>query len=171
LDAKFNGLGFSNTHPQLGLPTIKKYLKDFDYGNQDFSGDPGQDNALTQAWLSSSLKISALEQLKFMQSMLKRKFSLSKQAVKNTEANMYIETSPLGWRLYGKTGSGRGSQPDSNKAFSYEDGWFVGFIKNDEQTYIIVTNFTAPDDSDDNISPGIQAKNISIDILTKMGLY
>ncbi|OGV35734.1 MAG: hypothetical protein A3E88_04325 [Legionellales bacterium RIFCSPHIGHO2_12_FULL_35_11] len=49
--------------PQLGLSRIKKYLADFNYGNQDFSGDAGKNNGLQYAWLSSSLKISALEQL------------------------------------------------------------------------------------------------------------
>lgn len=40
---------------QLGEPIMKRYLRDWDYGNQDTSG------GLTNFWLASSLKISARE--------------------------------------------------------------------------------------------------------------
>lgn len=36
---------------KIGLNKIKNYLKDFDYGNQDFSGDKERNNGLTEAWL------------------------------------------------------------------------------------------------------------------------
>ena len=39
---------------EIGLTAINQYLDDFKYGNQDFSGTPGQDDGLTGAWLSSS---------------------------------------------------------------------------------------------------------------------
>ncbi|WP_124038905.1 penicillin-binding transpeptidase domain-containing protein [Escherichia coli] len=36
VDAIFCCLGFARNNPKIGLNKIKNYLKDFDYGNQDF---------------------------------------------------------------------------------------------------------------------------------------
>jgi len=70
--------------PQLGYARIKHYLAGFDYGNQDFSGDSGQNNDLTKAWLSSSLKISAVEQLNFLNALLSNELPVSSEAVVHT---------------------------------------------------------------------------------------
>jgi beta-lactamase class D len=40
---------------KLGMEKFDQYIKKFDYGNQDLSGDLGQNNGLTHAWLCSSL--------------------------------------------------------------------------------------------------------------------
>lgn len=122
--------------PQLGMQKIKDYLKAFDYGNQDFSGTPGKNDGLTQAWLSNSLKISADEQLQFLTRLLSHQLPVTKAAVDNTKENLFLETLSNGWRLYGKTGSGH--SPD-NKV----EGWFVGFIQKPTQVYVFVTNFTS----------------------------
>lgn len=50
----------------LGGGRFRRYMSAFDYGNQDVSGNPGKHDGLTYAWLSSSLKISPLEQLTFL---------------------------------------------------------------------------------------------------------
>ncbi len=47
--------------PKLGLDKIQYYLSEFEYGNQDFIGHSGLHDGLTQAWLSSSLQLSANE--------------------------------------------------------------------------------------------------------------
>ena len=44
---------------RLGMKKLQEYVTKFDYGNKDLSGDKGQNNGLTQAWLSSSLQISS----------------------------------------------------------------------------------------------------------------
>lgn len=119
--------------PKIGMTKIKNYLNKFHYGNQDFSGDPGKNNGLTHAWLSSSLKISANEQLEFLKALVKNNLHVSKQSMDDTKDNMYLETLANGWKLYGKTGSSEVQQGE---------GWFVGFIQHAEQTYIFVVNFT-----------------------------
>lgn len=50
----------------IGKERFGRYVDAFDYGNRNVSGDPGRDNGLTDAWLSSSLEISPLEQLAFL---------------------------------------------------------------------------------------------------------
>jgi beta-lactamase class D len=129
--------------PQLGINKIQNYLQKFNYGNQDFSGDPGKNNGLTHAWLSSSLKISAIEQLNFLNAMLNNKLSVTKEAIANTRKNMYLGKLDNEANYYGKTGSGQhGRDKRKINLSNLRDGWFVGFIENGKQQYIFVSNLT-----------------------------
>lgn len=129
--------------PQLGLARIKRYLAYFNYGNQDFSGDAGKNNGLQYAWLSSSLKISAREQLNFLNAMLSDKLHVSKKSIINTKRNMYQGKLDNGADYYGKTGSGRhGHNERESNPSQLRDGWFVGFIEMGSQQYIFVSNLT-----------------------------
>lgn len=146
--------------PQLGLDKIKNYLQKFSYGNQDFSGDPGQSNGLTHAWLESSLKISPDEQLIFLKKLVANQLPVSTAAMMNTKTNMYLETSPNDWKIYGKTGSGFKDD--------IQHGWFEGFIQKAGQTYIFVADFSAQQNNVPSAG-GPEAKDIVKSILTKMG--
>ena len=125
------------------MAKIKQYLAGFHYGNQDFSGDPGQNNGLTQAWLSGSLRISAVEQMAFLQAMLLKQLPVSSQAVADTKHNMYLGKLKNGAEYYGKTGAGRHKMRETDsKPSQLRDGWFVGFIEKGAQRYIFVSNLT-----------------------------
>jgi beta-lactamase class D len=129
--------------PRLGYARIKHYLADFDYGNQDFSGDPGKNNGLAYAWLSSSLKISAVEQLHFLNAMLKNELPITSEAIAYTKENMYLGKLDNGADYYGKTGSGRhGRNERETNPSKLRDGWFVGFVESGTQRYIFVSNLT-----------------------------
>jgi beta-lactamase class D OXA-1 len=145
--------------PKLGMKKIKHYLSAFNYGNENFSGDAGKNNGLEKAWLNSSLKISGDEQLSFLKNFAAGKLPLSPAALNNTKQNMYLETSPEGWKLYGKTGTG----------VTPTIGWFVGFIEKSGKTYIFVTNLT--EQGEDVQVSGIKAKEITKQILTAMGIF
>lgn len=129
--------------PQLGLARIEQYLADFNYGNQDFSGDVGKHNGLQYAWLSSSLKISALEQLDFLKAMVSYKLPIKKEAVVNTKKNLTQGKLKHGARYYGKTGSGRHGRNEREVNPSLlRDAWFIGFVNEDSQQYIFISNLT-----------------------------
>ncbi len=137
--------------PQLGMREIKYYLNKFNYGNQNFSGDPYQNNGLTQAWLHSSLKISAVEQLDFLKDLVNGTLPVSQDAMNNTKQNMYVDTLSNGYKLYGKTGSwDNGLQ---------QLGWSIGYLQNAKQTYIFVLNFSGPINPKNNIAGGTIALN------------
>lgn len=151
--------------PKLGYARIQHYLADFHYGNQDFSGDEGKNNGITHAWLSSSLKISANEQLHFLNAMLTNKLSISKEATNQTMQNLYQGKLDNGADYYGKTGSGRHGNSQ------LRDGWFVGFIKQGSQQYAFVSNLT--DKSINNSDPSSKLfgsqllKQITLTVLNK----
>lgn len=150
---------------QLGMANIKDYLKEFNYGNQDFSGDPGKNNGLTHAWLDSSLKISPEEQLTFLQNLIEGTLPVSPEAKSNTIANMYLGTTTKGWKLYGKTGSG------FDDVTQMPLGWFEGFIKKGSETYIFVLDFVDTATLTSSYQAGSKAQIMVQQILTQMNLY
>ena len=107
----------------LGLEKVQNYLALFDYGNQDMSG------GLTNAWLSSSLKISSQGQVDFIQKMITRRLPISSNAFQKTKELLFLQELPQEWKLFGKTGWGSIIEQDGRKL---EVGWFVGWVeKND----------------------------------------
>lgn len=140
---------------QMGLKTIQHYLDGFHYGNRDFSGDSGMNNGLTHAWLSSSLKISAMEQMDFLKNMMDGSLKVSPGAVKYTTENMYIGALEQGARLYGKTGAGRNGRNErlSNPS-QLRDGWFIGFVEQGNRRFIFVSNLTDRVPASDHFAHG-----------------
>jgi beta-lactamase class D len=112
---------------KMGMDKIKKYLKDFNYGNQDMSGDPGKDNGLTRAWLGSSLKISPAEQTAFIRKLVRGELPVSKESMDKTKKLAQLGTMGDGWSFYGKTGS-----------YDLKTGWFTGWVEKGVTAYIIV---------------------------------
>lgn len=123
--------------PKLGMTRIKQYLKQFRYGNEDFSG------GLQSAWLTpapfmkkrpgNTLKISAFEQVEFMKKLWSGKLGISPQATAWTKQVLYAGISPYGSALSGKTGSGFfGSGDRKAPADGSQDllriGWYVAHV-------------------------------------------
>lgn len=148
--------------PQLTARTTQVFLDSFDYGNKDFSGGP------KEAWISSSLQISAYEQIKFLSKFWNEELTLSKNTTDLTKKIIFINKLGLNSELYGKTGTGciAGheclSKPDKMR------GWFVGILKNKTDTYAIAVN--ADDLKEQGPPAGPRLKKSTIQILEKMGL-
>jgi len=146
--------------PSLGYARIGKYLDDFNYGNLDFSGDIGKNNGLTNAWLSSSLTISAYEQLAFLKAMEAHQLPVTREAIDQTRKNMALGKLENGAEIYGKTGAGRHRMRATDRSpGKLRDGWFVGFVESGADHYIFVSNLTdrqAPAPAPDDRSAGSQ---------------
>jgi beta-lactamase class D len=150
--------------PQIGEERLKKYLHAFHYGNEDMSA------GITVAWLvppdaqGAALKVSAYEQLEFMKGLWSGKLAVSSRAMQITKNIMYLETSPNGFKLNGKTGSN--SYADNRRI-----GWFVAHIDNGAKEYIVVTNFSDRLPTGEESPGGIKAKEITKMILGDQGLW
>lgn len=148
--------------PQLGIKTIKKYLHTFHYGNEDFSG------GLKNAWVSSSLKISAHEELTFVSNFWNEKLGLSKRATDLTKKIIFIKNLSKNTELYGKTGTGCTAGHDCMNRPDKMFGWFVGIIKTPSNVYAVAGN--ASDLKDEKAPGGVRMRRATIDIVTQMGL-
>ncbi len=112
---------------KLGAAAITGYLTRFGYGNVDFSGDKGRDNALERAWIGSSLKISPREQVRFLSRMLNRKLPVKPDAVDLTASIVETVTLDSGWLVRGKTGLAYPRRADGGFDRARGTGWFVGW--------------------------------------------
>lgn len=118
----------------LGEDRLKSYVKSFGYGNADISGDPGKANGLERAWISSSLKVSPLEQIRFLRWLVNHELPVRKSAVEMTARIIKIDQTTDGWDIYGKTGTAfpRDASGIADEAHGY--GWFVGWAKKGSRT-------------------------------------
>jgi beta-lactamase class D len=151
--------------PMLGMDRVKSYLARFDYGNQDMTG------GLTRAWLSSSLKISADEQLAFWRRFWREELPVTKHAFAMTKKITLVDTSPAGWTLHGKTGSGdaAGGGPNGSSALSI--GWFAGHVSRGDREYVFVASYTDRVPPKDNGPAGWIARDMAKTILRQLGMY
>lgn len=126
----------------IGEERMSQWVKAIHYGNQDISG------GIDQFWLSSTLRISPLEQVRFLKQLYEERLPFDRSVMKTVKRIM-IQEEEENATLYGKTGSGSGI------------GWYVGFIKYKSKTYIFATNIEGT---------GIEAKAITYRIFKKYHL-
>ena len=151
---------------QLGTKKFQEYVTKFDYGNKDLSGDKGQNNGLTNAWLSSSLQISSAEQVAFLQKMLAGKLPVKPHAVLITKNILFVEDLKNGWKFYGKTGMGSLLNADGTKNPDLYHGWFIGWIEKGDRRIIFSNHIE--DDKKEEIAAPLRAKADAKEKMTKI---
>jgi len=138
---------------KVGKENYNKYLKQFQYGNEDLTG------AIDQFWLSSSLKISPNEEVEFLKRFYKGELSVSKRTTDIVKDILVLEKTD-DYKLSGKTGLS--SQQDDGKRL----GWFVGYLERKDDVYFFATNL------EDTSREALIPKRIEItkQILRELGL-
>lgn len=123
--------------PQLGIERIRHYLQVFNYGNQDFSG------GIRTAWNSSTLKISAEEQVDFLLRLKSKNLNISEHAVDMTISLLPVAIDELDLRISGKTGTNFSwADPAMEMVDPYMVGWYVGYMTRGSNTYAFAMVFT-----------------------------
>ena len=148
---------FQKVAKEIGEQRMQHYLNLFDYGNKDISG------GITRFWLESSLKISAFQQLNFLDKLQSSHLPLSQRTINITKEVLFLRESPLG-KLYGKTGSGTGDIKSFKSPEDCNLGWFVGWVVTKNGTYPFATNIRGKG------AWGKKAREITEKILEKQGL-
>lgn len=114
---------------RLGGERFAEYVKKFEYGNQDVSGDSGKQNGLTQSWLMSSLTISPREQIRFLLRFVAQKLPVSEAAYDMVRATIPQYQAAEGWGVHGKSGSGWLRDGHGKIDETRPQGWFVGWAE------------------------------------------
>ncbi|WP_245417629.1 class D beta-lactamase [Aminobacter sp. AP02] len=139
----------------LGDKRFAAYVDKFDYGNKDITGNAGKKDGLTHSWLSSSLKISPVEQIGFLRDVVSRKLPVSAEAYDMT--NAILPAFQAGdWHVQGKTGSGwltsKTGKIDRNRPF----GWFIGWAEKDGRKLVFARLVVSNDRAKSRM--GLQAR-------------
>lgn len=150
--------------PKIGPAKIEAYLKDFHYGNQDFSG------GLTKAWLMSTLKISAREQVDFLRRARLGELKVSEKTTDTVMSLLPIEVKKPGMRVCGKTGSGSSweNEKDLQNPNSYQIGWYVGYAEKGSKVYAFAEVFTDKVKKGEFVASGLQAKQMAVSALENL---
>lgn len=142
---------FQNLDRQVGKQTIKKMLSEYHYGNENVSGK------IEDFWLESTLKISPFEQVELLHNLYENKFNANPRNIEQVKASMKLGEKD-GAVLYGKTGTGIVNGKAAN-------GWFIGFVETETDTYFFATN------TRDEDATGSKAADDTLKILKEKGIY
>jgi len=142
---------FQELATRIGDKKMQEYLDRIGYGNRDMSG------GLTTFWLGSSLEISAMEQLTFLQNLYNGKLAVSPKAMDAVQKMLVLESGE-GFEWSGKTGTNTAKEASVL-------GWFVGSVKQGDTRYFTALNFSASDGA-----TGARAKDLTKHLLQKLGL-
>ena len=143
---------FQAIDSQAGFQSVKTFLQTINYGNQNTGTN------LNLYWTDFSLKISPIEQVELLQNFYQNNFHFNRKNIQAVKNALLLSTTSSG-SLYGKTGTGRVNGKDVN-------GWFVGYIESDNNTYYFATNIQAPSNA-----TGSQATEITEAILSDFGIW
>lgn len=150
----------------LGKEKFQNYLDKFNYGNRDQSG------GLTQAWLVSpasqepALKISAYQQVEFVKKLWTSQLPASPRSMQLAREITYLETSPKGYLLSGKTGS---NFYDQNRKVHF--GWFISHLQKGDEQFLTVMNFSDLAPTEAKGYGGLRAKEMTKQLLIEAGLW
>lgn len=135
-----------NLTRSLGRERFAAYTRKFDYGNANVAGDAEHDG-LTMSWISSSLRISPLEQLSFLGKVVNRQLDVTQHAYAMTAALTKQDKPLAGWELHAKTGAASGY------------GWYVGWASSKGKTYTFARLMRRDESDPQNVSAGVLARD------------
>lgn len=143
---------FQTIDNSLGRSRLQSYIRRLGYGNEVMGDD------LSTYWLESSLKISPIEQVELLTIFHNSSSGFSPEHITAVKEAICL-SSTQETSLYGKTGTGRVNGNDVN-------GWFIGFIELNNNTYYFATNICAKNDA-----TGSKAAEITMSILSDMNIW
>ncbi len=123
---------YQETARRVGPERMQFWLDEVQYGNRTMSEE------VDMFWLDRSLKISAVEQVRFLETLVTGELPFSASAQAKTKSIMVVEQGG-GYALYAKTGMTE--EPHL--------GWYVGFVEADE-TWMFALNLDLSDFRDRN---------------------
>ncbi len=122
---------YSGFARQIGTEKYKKYLRQFNYGNQDLSGPADH------FWLAKPFAISANQQVAFLRKFYHNKLGVSRRSIDIVKDIIIIEKAK-NYTWSGKTGSGEISETE-------EVLWLAGYLESNNKIYFYTLNFKTSD--------------------------
>ena len=127
---------FQGIARRIGLPRMRKYVREADYGNAEI-GD-----VVDNFWLKGPLAITALEQISFIDKLNRGDLPFSARSIGLARIIMPRQENRLPSVVFYKTGWATNTQPGI--------GWVVGWVRYDGRDYPFALNLdiNKPEDAD-----------------------
>ncbi|CAM3442628.1 class D beta-lactamase [Paenibacillus lupini] len=129
----------------IGAERMKSYVERIHYGNMDTSG------GIDTFWLNSSLKISAQEQVGFMEDLVDETLPFQEQTMKTVKRIM-IDDDQDKYTVHGKTGT---------RLSDMGLGWYVGYVERGTTDWVFAANVD---------SSGTTAKTVTLEALKRLNI-
>lgn len=145
---------YQNLARKVGMERMKFYIEKEQYGNEVLTGP------IDFFWLNATLKISQIEQIKFLKKLYNKELGFSLKAMQIVKHIMLIENKP-DYKLRAKTGWGIDKE-------GLNIGWYVGYLEKNNNVYFFATNIES-DSPDENF--GNARVEITKSILRNLSFY
>jgi beta-lactamase class D len=122
---------YSKFAEKIGINTYYKYIKNFDYGNKNLTGQPNR------FWIAGLLRISANQQIEFLTKFYNYNLPVSRQSIDIVKNILVLEKTEA-YKLSGKTGGAMVNDKDYIM-------WLVGYVEKDNKTFYYAMNFKTND--------------------------
>lgn len=142
---------FQEVARRVGDERMRDGLKRLEYGNMDMTG------GLDSFWLSSSLKISADDQVLFLRRLMAEVLPFPRDHQRAVKHLMELHRSDY-MVLLGKTGTGIDDFNEPNL------GWFVGALETSNDRYVFAANILGQG------ATGRRARRIMLAVLARLDL-
>ena len=132
---------------RIGLKQMQESVSILDYGNKDIG------TLVDAFWLEGPLKISAVEQARFLAKLAQSELPLSKNIQKTVREIVLLEQGE-NWQLYGKTGWQNAPDPGV--------GWWVGWVRKAGRIYTFALNIDIQDSGDASKRIGLGKASLEV---------
>lgn len=121
---------------KAGHDRMQQFINQVGYGNRQI----GTPEAIDRFWLEGPLKITAEQQIEFLQRLYQGELPFSARSINLVKDIMVLEQTPS-YTLRGKTGWTTSATP--------QNGWLVGYLAQNDNAYFFATNMDmrSPDDA------------------------
>ncbi len=143
---------FQNIDAKVGIKELGDYYTKLSYGNCDLSG------GITNYMMESSLRISPVEQVILLKNLCNNDTIFKAEYVDTVKDTLRLSGNGSAV-LSGKTGTGSVNDKVIN-------GWFIGYVENNERTFVFATNIGGKDKAGGSV-----AVQITLDIIKSKGIY
>lgn len=142
---------FQELASRIGIDRYRKWLAVLQYGNAEIG-----ENVKT-FWLKGPLKVSPIEQVRFLSKLAQKKLPLSQRSQAIVTEIIRLERKGTSV-LYGKTGWSGASSP--------ETGWFVGWVEGEKGIFTFAMNMDIVSRQDAK-----KRKLLTKSLLSRLGVY
>jgi len=116
---------FQELARRIGRDRMQEWIDLVGYGNRDIDGE------IDSFWLTGDIRISPLEQVRFLERLYKGDLPFSHRSMEIVKRILINEQTPE-WTLHGKTGWG-GDDGD-------QVGWYVGYVERTNAVWFFANN-------------------------------